>query len=505
MAMSASDWNLPDPHLLFSVIKDFRGWATAFCEFADNTFDAAAGNAAALKIILSKDRVVFGDSGRGIPDINVLARLGASPSFGAEGPTLGQYGVGAKRTWMSCAGQLTVDTAHAGLRHRHTFDVTDAIDAFKKKTGNVAWLRKYKGAGVRTQGDSYTTLTLKGIHPWLPPLIAEALVRKLEINYWPAVKGGKTIEILDRRRRPFKRYTVEPLAPPEWTDRETFESAINGRRYTATVGVLTENIGRYKGLHFGYAYRNICVEHRLATRNLPVRVHGQIALSDDWRHTLSPDKTEIVEDRELLLSDIEKLAAEVIEKADSYEEDLRLENIATKITLVVGRRIRNVSGGQGRVAPLNTGGAGGDREKADGQPDKDSTDRTRERPSKPKDPKGNKVTGGVKVRFEPMGSHDLDAVEWNEREKLLTIALNNDCPKIQACSIQPRYPGLFLICGAAHARWVRENLTASDIDRLFGAMLGKSRGDSVAAMAEAIRVWWGFEAEEDERAGEATA
>jgi len=489
----------PNAHLLLSFINRGLPWAKVIAEFVDNAFDDAAGNSREILIELRKGAVCITDFGRGIEDLNRLGTLGASASYHHEG-NIGQYGVGAK-AWLCKAAKLDVETAHAGRAHKHTFNLLPTLKALRQKLPEIPWLNAYTGKGRTTTERSFTRLTLREFHSGAGAIITPALISELQKRYWPGLLDGRTILIRDRRRRPLSDFTVDALAPPSWSDHLSFESAVNGRRYKATLGVLSENVGAYSGLFVGFLFRNICVEKALPNRAVPPRVHGQIELSGDWRHALSNYKDEIIEDREALLLDIEQRAATILDLADEYAEDLRFENISLELEPVIAEALREGKGNLRLVKPART-----EREDEQPRPKREDTERAEKDEQEPKekakaendndDGAGNAT--GVRLRWQHLGHDTLGAVSLVGRA--VTVTLNRDCPKLDAQSRQPRYPGVLLAMGNELAMKCME-LTVSEIEDLFGAMLGPAAGsENKADMMRAVRVWWGFVAEEHEAA-----
>src|SRR5579859_4630098 len=415
----------PDPHLLFSYVNRGLSWYTIISELVDNAFDDAAGNAREVYIGLRDGEVSVTDYGRGIEDINRLGSLGASASYHHEG-NLGQFGVGAKG-WLCKAKKLTVDTIRDGIAHRHTYAVPTVIGS--------SWLNAYEGSGRKASGRSYTRLTIRDLLPGAGAIFTSSLIPELQKCYWPALRDGRKIMISDDRKRPTKYLAVEALAPPSWTDHLSFESAVNGRRYKATLGILSEQVGAYSGLFVGFLYRNICIEKSLPNRAVPPRVHGQIELSEDWRHTLSNYKDTIIHDREALLLDIETRAAKLFDLADEYAEDLRLDKVALEVETVAAKAIRRSKTAHLRIVTSESGGGGG--VKAPENPNREKREHKAHADLSKDD--GANVASGLRVRWQRLGHDTLGGVSLKGRQ--ITITLNRDCPKLDAQSKQPRYPG----------------------------------------------------------------
>jgi len=111
------------------------------------------------------------------------------------------------------------------------------------------------------------------------------------------------------------------------------------------------------------------------------------------------------------------------------------------------------------------------------------------------------VGTGIRFRWQHLGHDTLGAVSLVGRS--VTVTLNRDCPKLEAQSRQPKYPGLYLTIGNELAMKCTE-LTVSEIEDNFGAMLGSASGsEHKADMMRAIRVWWGFVAEEENNQADA--
>lgn len=476
----------PNPHLILSFVKRGLRWPQVIAEFVDNAFDEAAGDARSILIEIDKGSVSITDYGRGIEDINRLGILGASASYQHEG-NIGQYGVGAK-AWMCQAQKLEVETCFAGRLHRHTFDLAPVLKSLEK--GDPRWLTGYAGKG-RAATESFSRLTMRSFHPDRTPLILPALVNELQRMYWPGLLAGRTIEIIDKRRRPKVEVAVKPLKPASWSDVRMFSSEVNGRPYKATIGILSESIGAYSGLWIGHLYRTICVEKSLPSRALPARVHGQIELSSAWRHALSNYKDEIIEDRELLLLDIESRAAGILDLADEFTEDMRFENIAAEIQSVATKALED---GASKTTGSNRGSDGPRKPSGERAEKPKESEAQADEPAEKTPENGEDFSSGIRYGFRRLGHDTIGSVEIHGRT--VTVILNSQCPKIEAVSRQPRYPGIYLAIGNEIAAKCDE-LGPSEIETLFGGMLGDAGGSEKRIdMKRAIRAWWGFVADE---------
>jgi len=481
----------PDAHLLLSFINRGLPWSKVVSEFVDNGFDDAAGNSSEVLIELQNGSVSITDHGNGIEDLNRLGTLGASASYHHEG-NIGQYGVGAK-AWLCKAKKLDVETVHAGRKHQHTFNLVPILRALKDKR-TPTWLNAYSGKGRPTDTPSYTRLTLRDFKSDSGVIVTPALVNELQKSYWPGLLDGRRITIKDNRRRPFSETSVTALAPPSWSDKMTFESSVNGRRYKATIGILSENVGAYSGLFVGFLFRNICVEKSLPNRSVPPRVHGQIELSGDWRHALSNYKDAVIEDRESLLLDIETHAKRILDLADEYTEDIRLDKIALEIESVSAAAIRSAEGHLRLVPPRQRPSM--TPKDPETVPADDSEDARKRSVLKDASKTRDDVAPvtGIKLEWGHLGNDTLGMVRMKGLQ--VTVTLNRDCPKLDALSRQPKYPGIYLAIGNELAMQCLE-LKVSEIEKAFGAMLGEATGsENYPSMMRAIRAWWGFIAEE---------
>lgn len=490
----------PDPHVLLSFINRGLPWSKVISEFVDNGFDEAAGNSQTIRIEVRKGSVTIIDFGRGIEDINRLGILGASASYHYEG-NIGQYGIGAK-AWFCKARRLDVETCHDGRLHRHTFDLRPVLEALASKR-SPPWLNAYSGKGRRVVKSSptYTRVSLRDFHPEAGSIFVAPLIHELQTSYWPGLIDGRKIEIHDYRRRQVIKNTVSSLTPPSWSDRLTFESTVNNRRYKATIGILNDNIGRYSGLFVGFLFRNICIEKTLPNRAVPPRIHGQIALSGDWRDSLSNYKDEIIKDRDALMLDVERLAREVLDEGNDYTEELRLDGVASVLEKTATKAIRANEATLRLVSTKREKPSEPARELAK-QEDTDKRSAEKKPPvveqasAKNRDQSGENTRPGIHFRFQHLGYDTLGDIGLTDRT--VTVTLNQDCRKLEALSHQTHYPGLYLAIGNELAMKCLD-LTIAQIEYYFGAMLGEAAGsENRADMMRAIRTWWGFIAEEQD-------
>jgi hypothetical protein len=276
---------------------------------------------------------------------------------------------------------------------------------------------------------------------------------------------------------------------------------VGGRKYRATVGLLTDKVARFGGLYIGYLFRNVVIANKLPNRRYPSRVHGQVVLSDDWRHCLSHYKDNLIEGGlDALLLDIEEKARTVFDMGDEFVEDLRLENISSTIASAYkGALRRSTIGRDGLVNPMPTS--------KDDDEAREEHDDASDEPRKIKSRKRRRVFGptqtsnsagsGIKIGWSGMGGDELASVDLHGG--VITVVFNKNCAKLMALSQQPRWPGLYLVIGAelsAHC----DKLTLVEIEKAFGGMLGDSTGtEDKQAMKHQIRLWWAFVADDDDQ------
>jgi hypothetical protein len=464
-------------------------------EFIDNAFDEDGGNATKVELHIWPDELSVRDNGRGISDINRLARLGDSGSVYTNGDNLGQFGIGAK-AWMCRGGRLIAQTIHEGMEHLHIFNLRSFMKAHERRDPNPPHLLAYEGKGRKTSEASFTQVTIADFFGSAKkPIVLPALMDDLQERYWPALKKGLEIKIIDARKTPQEIKPLIPLTPPSWTNNISWESSVNDKKYSAEVGILSEGIGRYSGIFVGCLYRTIEKMKVLSTLSLPPRIHGQVVLSKEWKESLSNYKDKIVneDDREGLLRDIEKHAATVIAEAEEYTEDLRLENIALEIERVANAAMKSSEGNLRLVrdrkpGPPNPGPPHPPRPKPHIKPTKlhIAVDNEKERDT----------NSGIRFRFEPLGHDTMGEVRILGRSVL--VALNKECPKIEAVSKERKYPGLYLEIGTQLADYANTNMNVDEIEDLFGGMLKTAAGTGKKEqMCKEIRLWWGFEAMEE--------
>jgi uncharacterized protein YggU (UPF0235/DUF167 family) len=435
------------------------------------------------------------DDGVGIADIDRLGTLGSSASYEHQG-NIGQFGVGAK-AWMCKAAKFTVVTARDKRRHIHTFDLRPAMEAIERGTPIKRWLSGYNGSGKDHKGPSGSVVLLDDLHTDSGPISIPALIGELERRYWPALRSGIKLVIDDRRRRPNVMHPLRALEPAEWTDKFSFESSVNGRAYKATLGILTNKIGAYGGLFIGYLFRNICIEKRFVERRFPGRLHGQIELSEAWRSALSNYKDDLISDKDALLADIETQAKALIDKADDFVEDWRLNvEVASTIEGVANDALRRSLAGEIQPRTTYSRGTTTASRKRGKKRAKRRSKHEKETPQ-PTEAKKRPLVRGMKLGWAARGTDVIG--ELDIAPNSMTVTLNKECPKLEALSRQPRYPGVYLVMGHVIARHCVRNLRPYEIEEYFSGMLGDAKGsEDINALADAIELWWAFLADEQQ-------
>lgn len=487
-----------DPHTLYSFINRGATWADLAKEMVDNAFDAAAGNANEIDIHIGDGFLTFTDSGNGIgKNINRLGTLGASGSFHREG-NIGQYGVGAK-LWLCKAHKLAVETISNGKKYEHLFNARPILKALAAHK-TPPWLNGYEGNGSPTSEKSFTQITLCDLRKG-PPIHLQSLMSELQKTFWIALAHGMKIVVYDSRKgaRTPGKHEITALAPAQWSDLIEFQSSVNGKPYKARIGILSDSIGAYSGLWFGFLHRNICIEKSsLPNRPIPARIHGQIELSAEWRHSFSNYKDQIIDDYELLLEDIEKQAKSIFDLADEYAEDIQLENISLEIEGKVTDALMQA------LAKKKKDRGNGGGEKPEHDPDNPIPEIETKLDS---DENGTKKVEtnikqsratGVKLKWEHLGSDTLYQVR--PYDKTIVITLNRDCPKLQAQRRLPNYPGIYLAMGTAIALHCLELIPAQIVSYYSGMLGDAEQSENQQQMIQSIIAWWGFVANESKSA-----
>jgi hypothetical protein len=484
---------IASPHSLYRLITENRPWNEFIYEAIDNSLEDVSGNADLVTIVIGRTSVTIADDGRGISDMNRLARPGASGSYSHAG-ALAQYGFGAK-IWMCKGRKLTVTTVHDGRRHKFIFDTKPVEQSDFKR-----WITGYGGDGTPTDKSSGTKLIISELRKNVGSVIIPSLMAELQRRYWIGLRNGKKIVIRDERKS-VRTYEVSTLAPPSWSDTISFSSEGDGQPYRAKIGILNESVGSYHGLFMGYSFRTIVIEETFPSgRILPARIHGQVELSTAWRHCFSMTKDKIVKLRDELLSDIEEKAKEVLDKAESLTTQIRLKEVALKLQSgVIAALFKH---GRGR-SPLPVADASGGDEGSKSLKPVESTEK-RKRP-KTDQPVRHDDVHGIEVKFESLGYTDTAIVAVGSDWKTCIVTLNKDCPKI-AHIYDPRntrYPSLFLMLGYELAHF-STRLDAAQSRVLFRGMLGEaSSSDDKEVIRKAILAFFAFIAGEDEKMGAA--
>jgi hypothetical protein len=352
--------------ILSFVQSQALNWHSALSEFVDNSLGPGAGNASRVMIDLYRDRIEVIDNGSGLKDINELFQLGGGTSRYRKSD-IGLYGMGSKQAQLWIGSDISVDTIRDGLRHIHRFEWP--IIWFDAKTPSLKrgadWPKRYLGAGKECNGKKGTAITIRGLHPGKPNIMAPNVAQSLGITYGPAIRKGAKIVMRDFRYKANdpRVYEIDPDEPKNKTDQYWYDGEVRGMKYKLYISRHEPRENRHNGLFISWGHRVVSIEKNPWPRPLPSHFYGRLELADSWKRCLSTNKLDIASHKEELLEDAYSKCCDRILAFEEYERELRLQIYVEGMGLELGRvmiAIENSKNGSYKVAErIYMGGHGG--------------------------------------------------------------------------------------------------------------------------------------------------
>ena len=475
----------PKPYIIESLIQsDDWDWPKALSEFIDNSFGQDAGNATSVVIHLLKDEIKIIDNGLGVHALQQCFALGDSRSRHSL-EDIGRFGVGAKHASVWIGKRFWVETCSDSKT------VRSACVNWDRVRGESEWPDIEGHSRVKPDGETGTAIGIKNFWPGRKRITVSAVCRQLSETFAPALEDGKSITIVDfRRSREGEVIELVPWAPKGWSDRETFSASVDGRSFSAEVGILSEAYSTDTGLRICYSHRVICRMTKLAGKTMPVRMFGYIRLSSDWKDRLSTNKTQIVDSHDLEHAlaehpEIQKL----MHMAEDYQYEMLISNIMPKLQMNLSKAVRLADGGDvfaRRRKPVNEG----TKTKKHPSPPAERETEDEGSPAMEEDSQSS----GLMIRITREGRHIVGRIEQDEEG--LSVLINKDCPACKDAldeainGPQGYYPAIFSVIGSIFSIEIARRASQSEIwlKRCFGL----TRTEPGMPMAEAFMNWWMF-------------
>jgi hypothetical protein len=473
---------IPTPYLIESLINaDHWEWPKAFAEFIDNSFGEAAGASQKVEILIKRTSAVIMDDGNGIANLEQCFRLGDSNSRHSVSD-IGRYGVGAKHAavWMGKRYMVATQNSDKGCQ---VFEVN--WDAVRK---GAEW-PTFSPEPIRSTGKTGTYTLIRGFWPQRKRINIEYLARSLSETFAPALEDGKTLIIIDERKKDKKKIVLKPWRPKGWSDRVCFKGSVSGREYTGEIGVLSDHYSSDSGLRICFAHRVLQKMTKLNRKALPVRLFGYIRLSDSWKDRLATNKTEIVDSEDLEQSLLDQPEVKrIIKMAEDYQQEMLLEGIVPRVELFFERAMRRADDGEYTARGHRIGNKK-DQPKTPNSPPDVKDNKIGNEPAEPDSEK--KQGTGLKIAIESLGEHTIGQVQ--DSDDSVTVVINRDCPAcrdaLNEATARPNghYPALFCVIGAILSIYAREATRDWLYERLRIAM-----PEVKITEVEIFLNWWFF-------------
>ena len=215
-------------------------------------------------------------------------------------------------------------------------------------------------------------------------------------------------------------------------DIREYKDEINGKPFTVLAGDIKDYHHDLSGLHIGYGFRFIKKLNELAGHTLPALFYGRVILGREWKTSLLPDKTDLVQDGDALEAKVYALLEDWIESLRKLSEEHRTSRICTKLSAFSNKLLA----GGGEVSAIdsdedqmggNRGGGDGDHDPQPG-PDPDIKHK-----SPKKESTGGKVADplrdtGVRFAYEALGEKTPYRVGLDNQG--LRVTFNSSMPNI---------------------------------------------------------------------------
>ena len=305
----------PDPHMLRSIRARGYTLSNVLGEFIDNSLSEHKGNAQFVRIgwINWRGQKAIGvyDDGDGMPDINMLFKLGASSTYNTE--DIGLFGVGATNSAIWLADAMFAATIHNGRYYQHHVSWSDALKAGE-------WPAGYEGRGTPVEKANMpaavervfegrkrgTVITLAGLRQMR--ILPTSLERDLGITFAPALRAGRRILLTPKGKDSIE---VKPFQPPELTDVIEISDIVEGHdedgnsvplRWTGRGGISQDVTDDLNSTFIGFAHRVIeRTRDPFAGYDAPT-IYAEVDLASEWKYSLSDNKDKITHNRDALMA-----------------------------------------------------------------------------------------------------------------------------------------------------------------------------------------------------------
>ena len=317
---------IPKTHLILSLINHElpERHVTALCEFIDNSLGEGAGNATEVLIRYDAKRIIIRDNGEGVQRPQALFTLGDSESR-LHHRDIGQFGFGAKVGALYLAWHMAVETVHDGRLHAHEVDWERVL-----KSG--LWPLEYDGSGVpaptKRKGTDITLTRRHKGRVWQ----GEPLAQFLAHIYRPALLAGKKITVQQRTGSKFTQWELSKyLGKLVLEDKQKLSGVVEGKHFHMLAGISRDLTARLNGVHIAFGHRFIKTEGRLIERHVPAGLYAEVMLSEEWKSSLSSNKSSLVQGHDELLAEVERLLKPLLDKLEERAREIEIKSISVEL------------------------------------------------------------------------------------------------------------------------------------------------------------------------------
>lgn len=290
-------------------------WNVILGELIDNAFDASATR---VSFNFDAKRLEVSDDGSGCLDVLAMLRIGDRNQH--CGTQLGRYGIGAKDAAISAADGITIVSTHKGITRRVgcNWRVLEKANSWEIEDPTA----------LPADGPSGTRIVLS---PLRTDRIRdpEALIKKLSLQYTPAIRDGKQIVLQFSPKKP-------PVAVPEFRyppldHLVTADLNVNGKEARVTLGIIPQNhVVELGGVVISYGYRVICTGSRIGLGSHPTpNLFGWVELGKGWE--LTKNKDNISSNLEPLGQAIAAACRDTIEVASKQATSVVFDGVAKAV------------------------------------------------------------------------------------------------------------------------------------------------------------------------------
>jgi hypothetical protein len=318
----------PVAHMILSKRMADHKPHDMICELVDNALDADAQR---VWIELGRRSITVADDGHGMEDINDAIRFGKGTRAFGRGGVLGRYGVGMTDALCKLGPRAEVTTLRGGELRRLRVDWEECLrndhfpyldEARAQRSRELTLFEViHVGAGTRVH-----------IHGQPPGIQLDKLCRLLTERYTPGIWQGREVFA---RRESQEWIVIEDMDPGRLDDVIEYDSEIDGRRYHAYGGLMTQRSVVYNRAFIGFAYRFV-EETTELVKGLST-AHLQIFLDEAWKECLGTHKNRLEIGREELFEDIRARAKDWLAAAAQKAEALQLTNLALELEEYLSR------------------------------------------------------------------------------------------------------------------------------------------------------------------------